>query len=266
MAGYLDSRHHDGVWLVRIENIDPPREMPGADARILSCLQQHGLHWDGLSYQSDSRADHMKARDKLVAVEQAYHCGCSRADLLRQGIRRCLGGCRNGSARARMAVRLRTDQCPTFADPLFGTQGAEPEDFVIWRKDDLPSYQLAVAVNDHLDGVTKVVRGCDLLDSTWQQILIMQHLGFAPPKYLHHPLVSTNDGHKLSKQNKAKEVDIRDPVENIRSCLRILGQRIPQGNDLALILIAAASSWSVNAIPRRQKILLPSHAENHARP
>lgn len=175
IASYLEARTSGGRWLLRIEDIDPPREQPGADAEIQRALEAYGLEWDGpVIYQSRRRDRHDAAVESLLASGRAYACSCSRRDLANapRGPLGIIypGTCRQGCSGPDSAIRVRTtDEPVTFDDRLQGPREqrleSESGDFVIRRRDGLIAYQLAVAVDDALDGITEVVRGIDLLDS-----------------------------------------------------------------------------------------------------
>lgn len=216
VASYLQARSQNGQWLLRIEDIDPPREQPGATEAIIDALQAYGFRWDGdVVFQSESREAHEVALQELLANGWAYPCGCSRRDLA-DAPRGPLGTiypgtCRNGCDTTETAIRVRTvDEPVDFCDRLQGqtTQRLESEsgDFVIRRRDGLIAYQLAVVVDDALQGITEVVRGIDLLDSTPRQIWLQRLLGYPTPAYLHIPVVVHDNGDKLSKLTGAAAI------------------------------------------------------------
>jgi glutamyl-Q tRNA(Asp) synthetase len=192
-ASYLQARRHGGRWLVRIEDIDPPREQPGATERILEALERYGFEWDGpVTYQSRSGSAHEADLARLLEAGQAYPCGCSRADLV-DAPRGPLGTiypgtCRTGCSASETAIRVRTDDSIiSFVDGLQGPQQqrleSESGDFVIWRRDGLVAYHLAVVVDDYKQGVTEIVRGIDLIDSTCRQIWLQGLLAYPTPDY-----------------------------------------------------------------------------------
>ena len=236
LASYLDARAHQGEWLLRIEDVDGPRCISGADQAIRQQLQQCGLQWDGeVVYQSHRSQLYQQALDRLMAQGLVYPCGCTRKEieesqaLLGLNLERHKaavypGTCRNGlhgkTARAwRFNVQkwsaLRGSPWVNWTDRRLGEQTqnvqAEVGDFVLKRADGLWAYQLAVVVDDASQHISHVVRGEDLTDNTARQLLLQEALGFRHPRYLHTPLVLGVNGEKLSKQNAAKALDLRSP-------------------------------------------------------
>ncbi|MDE2418983.1 MAG: tRNA glutamyl-Q(34) synthetase GluQRS [Burkholderiales bacterium] len=226
LASWLDARAHGGQWLVRIEDVDTPRCVPGADQTILQQLAACGLHADAPPvWQSQRTTYYQQALDQLVAQGMAYPCACSRKDieaaLAQSGHRRPRNGelvypgtCREGlHSKAARAWRLRTEsfRSTQWTDRRLGPHqqdvALEVGDFVLQRADGLYAYQLAVVVDDAAQGVTHVVRGEDLADNTARQILLQRALGLPTPHYLHTPLVLGPNGEKLSKQNGAAALD-----------------------------------------------------------
>ncbi len=234
LASWLDARAHSGVWLVRIEDVDTPRCVPGADRLILDQLAACGLHSDEpVVWQSQRGALYQQALNRLITSGQAYPCACSRKDietaLTRQGVVRerhqaavYPGTCRpeRGGLQGRAARAWRflvpTHSTVDWTDQQLGPQtqdvAAEVGDFVLKRADGLWAYQLAVVVDDTDQGITHVVRGADLTDNTPRQILLQRALGLPTPAYRHTPLVLGANGEKLSKQNGALALDLSDPV------------------------------------------------------
>lgn len=249
-ASYLEARSRGGKWLLRIEDIDPPREQPGASDAIIAALADCGFEWDGpVLYQSQSLDAHRGALQQLVADGHAYRCDCSRASLadLPRGPLGPIypGTCRTGCNAEEAAIRVRTNDDPImFDDAVQGrySQRLESEtgDFVICRRDGLIAYQLAVVVDDALQGVTEVVRGMDLLDSTPRQIWLQMLLGYQTPGYAHIPLVLGPDGTKLSKSLGAGAVDTAHPARAVVAALRALRQAPPQGLERAPL----AETWA----------------------
>lgn len=235
VASYLQARVNGGKWLVRVEDIDPPREQPGADKRILRALEAYGFEWDGpVSYQSTFADRHNELVKRLLDLGQAYPCTCSRRDLAgaRRGPHGVIypGTCRNSSAAGDAAIRVRTGNDPIiFIDGLQGEQSqrleSESGDFVIKRRDGLIAYQLAVVADDHEQGITEVVRGIDLLDSTPRHLHLQRLLGFETPAYLHIPVASAADGQKLSKMTGAREIDLKAVRPVLVRALAALGQQ-----------------------------------------
>jgi glutamyl-Q tRNA(Asp) synthetase len=250
VASFLDARHHGLRWLLRIENIDPPREVPGAADDIVRVLEAYGFQWDGpVTWQSDSAAAHEAAVDTLIERGYAYRCGCSRRDLSGEpsgplGII-YPGTCRDGTDAREYAWRVRTTAEPiTFDDELQGRQTHTLEtqsgDFVIRRRDGLFAYQLAVVVDDHLQGVTRIVRGIDLLDSSFRQIWLQRLLGYPTPAYAHIPVAVHPNGDKLSKLTGAPGLEIDAAASNLYRALQALGQ----APDPALRSATADDIWA----------------------
>jgi len=252
-ASWLDARAAGGRWLVRIEDLDAPRSVPGAAERILETLQGLGLRWDGdVSRQSRRTGLY---HDALRALERhTYWCGCSRREvadsslgLAADGAQIYPGTCRAGlaSGRPRRALRvLTTDEPIRFTDRVQGRQeqvlARDVGDFVVYRPENQYTYQLAVVVDDAAQGVTDVVRGADLLDSTARQIHLQRLLGLPRPRYLHVPAAVNAAGEKLSKQTGAAPIGGRD---SLRLALRFLGQ--PETDDLD----QAVRTWNPALIP-----------------
>jgi glutamyl-Q tRNA(Asp) synthetase len=253
VASYVQARVNGGVWLLRVEDIDPPREQPGSDKRIIDALQTYGFEWDGpVTYQSSFAPRHEELVQRLLDDGYAYPCSCSRRDLAgaRRGPLGAIypGTCRNGTRNADVAIRVRTDdEAIRFVDALQGkqTQRLESEsgDFVIKRRDGLIAYQLAVVADDHDQGITEVVRGSDLLDSTPRHIHLQRLLGFTTPGYLHIPVAENSDGQKLSKLTGATEIDLQEVRPVLVCALEALGQRPPE--DLAAAALESIWQWAM---------------------
>lgn len=229
LGSWLFARRAGGTWRVRIEDIDPPRAVPGAAAAQLDALHACGLVPDGeVLRQSTRDGAYRRALDQLLESGLAFECHCSRADLAAHGgIHRA---CANGRRRADPSVRLRLrdDATVAFDDVVLGPQvqdvAREAGDVVLRRADGLWAYQLAVVVDDAWQGVTEVVRGRDLLDSTGRQVLLQRALGLPTPRYAHLPLVLDAAGRKLSKSDAAAPFDPRDPLPALAAAWRALGQ------------------------------------------
>lgn len=238
VASYLQARTQDGQWLLRVEDIDPPREQDGATQRIVRALEAHEFEWDGdIIFQSESRTAHDRAVQALLDAGYAYPCGCSRrqlADAPRGPLGTIYPGtCRDGCDSSETAIRVRTtDETIAFEDALQGRQTSrlEPDsgDFVIRRRDGLIAYQLAVVVDDSIEQVSEVVRGIDLIDSTPRQIWLQRLLGLRTPAYMHIPVVVHSNGDKLSKLTGATEIPLHDPAVTLVSALRALRQDPPR--------------------------------------
>lgn len=258
LGSYLQARALNGQWRVRIEDIDPPREAPGAADRILRQLAHYGLHWDGdIVYQSQRAEAYLDALASLHARELSYYCHCSRARI------QDIGGIYDGHCRLlrlpadNAAIRLRQNApVLSFHDGLLGEIYADPalaaEDFIIRRRDGLFAYNLAVVVDDAALGVTEVVRGGDLIEPTVRQLALYRLLGYKEPAYIHLPLALTPSGAKLSKQNHAPPLPQGDPRPTLNAALVFLNQPVAQGwRDLTLesMLDWAIKHWSLAAIP-----------------
>jgi glutamyl-Q tRNA(Asp) synthetase len=257
LASWLDGRAHGGAWLVRIEDIDTPRCVPGADRTILLQLADCGLLPDEPPvWQSQRLGRYQAALDRLVAAGLAYPCSCTRKDieqaLAAQGHPRERGAelvypgtCRGGLQGAPRAWRLRTGPQPIlWSDRRLGEQQQQVEsevgDFVLKRADGLFAYQLAVVVDDAEQGITDVVRGEDLADNTARQIALQCALGVPTPRYLHTPLVLGANGEKLSKQNGATALDTCDPLAALARAGAVLG--------IEPIPAATADDWLKQAL------------------
>jgi glutamyl-Q tRNA(Asp) synthetase len=261
LASWLDARAAQGRWLVRIEDLDAPRAQPGAADEILRTLEGLGITWDGRAfYQSDRSSVYRHALGKLQ--NQTYWCGCTRREigdsslgLAADGAQIYPGTCRNAIAqnKAPRALRVRTtNQEIRFNDRVQGPQRqvveTEVGDFVLYRADEQFAYQLAVVVDDAEQGVTDVVRGADLLDSTARQIYLQRLLGYPQPRYLHVPAAVNAAGEKLSKQTGAPPINVARRKDELRKALAFLGQ--PETDDLG----AAVKSWNPALIPARRAV------------
>ena len=238
VASYLQAKTLGGKWLLRVEDIDPPRSQAGATDAILAALDRYGFEWDGdVIFQSESREAHEAAINTLLTRDLAYPCGCSRRDL--EGVARgplgtiYPGTCRSGCTAAETAIRVRTTDTPiSFVDALQGlkTMNLEREsgDFVIRRRDDLIAYQLAVVVDDEIEGVTEILRGIDLMDSTPRQVWLQQLLGYKTPKYVHIPVITHPNGDKLSKLTGAAGIPLNGRSGALAAALAALQQSPPE--------------------------------------
>ncbi len=257
LASWLDARAQDGCWLIRIEDVDTPRCIPGADRFMLQQLATLGLLPDEPPiWQSRRGALYAAALERLQQSGQAYPCGCSRKDIAaaagpqpRHGELVYPGTCRKGLAgKPARAWRLLTAGAGMidWQDRRLGAQHqdleAEVGDFVLKRADGLWAYQLAVVVDDADQDITDIVRGADLADNTPRQIWLQRLLGLPRPRYLHTPLVLAADGQKLSKQNGAAALDLSDPLAALRAAALPLGLRL-QAASLADALAEAVQGW-----------------------
>lgn len=263
VASYLEARTRNGAWLVRIEDIDPPREVAGSAGRILADLEWLGMTPDGeVLYQSTRRDAYAGALEGLLRRGMAYWCGCSRSDLPPGGV--YPGTCREGLPRGRKprAIRLRVPERPvSFVDRIQGRIACDlPRtcgDFVIRRADGLPAYQLAVVVDDAFQNVNEIVRGGDLLDSTPRQVHLQRSLDLPTPSYAHVPVALQADGTKLSKRLSSDPVRLRDSAEAVREALRFLGHEPPAG-DLGQVWAWALENWSLQHVPRATGLPSPA--------
>ncbi|WP_300002145.1 tRNA glutamyl-Q(34) synthetase GluQRS [uncultured Cedecea sp.] len=258
LGSYLQARSRQGRWLVRIEDIDPPREIPGAATTILQQLEHYGLYWDGsVLWQSQRHEAYRAALDTLRVAGLSYFCTCTRSRVHQ------MGGIYDGFCRKRnngpenAALRF-IQQHPVmqFTDQLSGTLYADSalarEDFIIHRRDGLFAYNLAVVVDDNHQGVTEIVRGADLIEPTVRQISLYQQFGWQTPSYIHLPLVLNLQGEKLSKQNHAPALPSDDPRPVIVQALRFLNQPVENNwADLSLekLLVNAVDNWSLLRVP-----------------
>lgn len=230
VGSWLCARHANGRWLVRMEDIDPPREVPGSATAILNALPAFGMLADEpVVYQSSRIAAYDAAFEQLKQAGLVFPCWCSRSDLAAAGDIHRDGRCIASPAPDRApAWRIRVpDECIAFIDDLQGPQQQqlrdEVGDFVIRRVEGFYSYQLACVVDDAWQGITQVVRGSDLLDSTPRQIWLQRCLKLPTPSYLHLPLVLDSEGRKLSKSERSREIDPSDPMPALRHALAFLG-------------------------------------------
>ncbi len=271
LGSFLDAKHHQGAWLVRIEDLDTPRCIPGAADAILRTLEEYGLHWDeSVMFQSNRNSAYEDALIQLTSKAAAYPCACTRKEisdsaLTGMGIDGPVypGTCRNGipAGKTARAWRANTDLPGTqtqrieFEDLVLGKQSQDLEkesgDFILKRADGLFAYQLAVVVDDASQGITHVVRGADLLASTPRQIYLQQQLGFPTLLYLHLPVAKNPAGEKLSKQTLAPAIDVSRSPLLLMEALVFLGQTPPK--DLATypnedILNWAITNWDREAI------------------
>ncbi len=260
VGSYLEAKCAGGLWLLRIEDIDPPREIAGSATRIIDDLHRLGLYPDGpVLYQSNRLDAYQEAINRLLGKGLAYPCACSRKDLPETGI--YAGTCRNGIPAGKSPRSIRFCVEPgvcAFDDLLQGLVSDSPADiggdFIIMRADGLFAYQLAVVVDDHFQGVTQVVRGADLLDSTSRQIFLQKALGLVSPVYMHLPVAISPDGKKLSKRNRNDPVKHQEPATAVSQALHFLGQNPPPGLSLNDLWKWALEHWNKKLIPRVRTI------------
>lgn len=272
LASYLQARTRQGVWLLRIEDVDTTRRVPGADDAMLRTLDKFGFEWDStVVWQSRRTALYQQALQQLDADERIFPCTCSRKLLAQTASD--LSGIYPGTCRSNKlpfahehAVRIRVpDIIIHFDDAVMGeyqqSLAAECGDFVIKRRDGLFAYQLAVVVDDALQGVTEVVRGADLLDSAPRQIFLQRCLGYRQPDYLHLPLILDREGRKLSKSEGAAGLNPDRPVKSIHAALSHLGQQPPA--DIAQAGLVdiwqwALENWNIGKIPTGHSVIKSS--------
>ena len=266
LGSCLEARRQGGDWLLRMEDVDEPRCSTAAADGILRDLEALGFAWNGeVLVQSRRKARYAEVLAALKASGDAYPCACSRKDLVAgpvavDGSPRYPGTCRTGLPPGvePRAWRLRTDNIPiVFDDALQGRceQCLERDvgDFVLLRADGYYAYQLAVVVDDADQGITHVVRGADLLDSTPRQIALQQRLDWPVPAYTHLPVAVNAAGEKLSKQTRAPAVDVARPLEVLLAAWRFLGQTMPAPDEWVTIedfWTGALARWSLDQVPR----------------
>ncbi|QFI36449.1 tRNA glutamyl-Q(34) synthetase GluQRS [Moritella marina ATCC 15381] len=265
VGSYLQAKANQGTWLVRIEDLDPPREVAGAAANILTTLEAFGLNSDrDVIYQSQRSRAYQDAIAQLSQQGLTYYCHCTRKQIQAQGTF-YQGQCKHKQLAADNASLRVTTTTPVndFIDELHGriaiNQGLAAEDFIIHRKDGLFAYNLAVVVDDIYQGVTQVVRGADLIEPTGRQLYLFAHFGQPAPSFLHLPLVSNADGSKLSKQNHAPGLDNRNAKALLIDAFKFLA--LPVFSELQDLSIPAllkwgTEHWSVKNLPRQKSIVL----------
>jgi glutamyl-Q tRNA(Asp) synthetase len=262
VASWLDARAAGGEWLVRIEDVDTTRTVPGAADEILATLEAFGLEWDGeVEWQGRRTGLYEAALGRLRDAGHVYRCKCSRKEIADSGLFGLEGAIYPGTCRhldlppgPLLAERMIAPRAPvTFVDAAIGTvsQNVAQDigDFVVKRRDGLFAYQLAVVVDDADQGITDIVRGSDLLWSTPRQILLQRALGYPQPRYRHFPVATNAAGEKLSKQNGAEPIDAAKAPELLRQALAFLGRPVPQDGSPRAILAAAAREFVTQAPP-----------------
>ncbi|OOZ42107.1 tRNA glutamyl-Q(34) synthetase GluQRS [Solemya elarraichensis gill symbiont] len=263
VASYLDARHHHGKWFMRIDDIDQPRQQPGAVESILSTLEQLGFAWDGeVLYQSHRTERYQVLLDELVSRRLVYPCSCSRKEIAataEAGVDGLVypGSCRNGMRKgaAQFSYRIITDdRVIQFNDRIQGnyTQQLNQDigDFILKRADGLFAYQLAIVADDDDQKINSIVRGRDLLVSTPRQIYLQQLLAMETPDYAHVPLVMDDSGNKLSKSDAAHPVYTNRPLETLGLALDFLGQPRVEADTIDSFWQQAISNWSIEQVPK----------------
>lgn len=265
LASFLDARRHGGTWLVRMEDLDLARNLPGAADHILRTLEAYGMHWDGdVVLQSERTEIYRQALESLLDSGHAFRCDCSRKMVAAAG-GIYPGTCRSRhlAASAEHAVRVRVaDQGVGFIDRLQGSfsqnLSSDTGDFIVRRRDGVVAYQLAVVVDDIAQGVTDVVRGADLIDSTPRQIWLYRLLERSPPRYLHIPLIMRTDGEKLSKRLASAPIDPVQAPATLFRALVALEQQPPrelQGAPVSELLGWAIAHWQIERLPATTQLL-----------
>ena len=264
VASYLQAVTHQGEWLVRIEDIDPTREIVGATDSILRSLEAHGFEYPQPVYQSSRLDAYAAITDQLLANGNAYYCSCSRKEIRATALQGKTGmiypgTCRDGadtSTRPATSIRVQTTHdLLKFTDLLQGELHCHPEtdigDFLIRRGDGLVAYQLAVVADDEAQKITEVVRGTDLLEATFMQIWLQHLLNYHQPAYMHFPVATGTDGQKLSKQTNAPEVNNNKPSDNLFETLKWLNQAPEQSLKTAPVKdlwVWAEENWNPSAL------------------
>ncbi len=256
LGSYFQAKANHGKWLVRIEDLDPPREMPGATVAILEALQAYQLYWDDeVIYQSQRHHIYQAQIDAWLENGDAYYCQCTRKQIKQHG-GFYPGTCRDKNL-TQGAIRLKmTKPVARFIDQKHGTieipEQLVNEDFIIKRRDGLFAYNLAVVLDDIDQGVTEVVRGADLIEPTGRQISLYKILGQPEVSYLHLPLAMDENGNKLSKQNHATAIDIDNPKPALLKAMTFLGFDIPEDikvSNIAEILHWGCKNWCLEQLP-----------------
>jgi len=276
VGSLLEARTRGGEWLVRMEDLDPPRVVPGAADDILRALSACGMEWDGAIVRQSTRGDaYHAALHRLREQKRVYPCACSRreiADSAVTGIDGPVypGTCRAGLGPGKPARAWRIDTraaVVAFDDALQGSIAHDVErdfgDFVLRRADDVYAYQLAVVVDDAEQGITDVVRGADLLGSTPRQLYLQQLLGLPRPRYAHLPVAVNAAGEKLSKQTFAAPFDAANPPPALVAALAFLGQQPPPGLARATVRELwdwALKNWNLSRVPRTRAVPMPAQA------
>jgi glutamyl-Q tRNA(Asp) synthetase len=272
VGSYLQAKSCGGEWLLRIEDIDPPREVPGATDDILQTLEAFGLYWDSTPmYQSERSEVYLEALDKLHKTGLTYHCSCSRKDIAaitKHNNETTIypATCRSGTRqnKTQYSIRINTERTSIeFTDQVQGDIEINLEkdvgDFVIRRADGYFAYQLAVIVDDAAQGITEIVRGCDLLELTPGQIYLQRLLDISTPDFIHLPIAVNGAGQKLSKQTYAPALDSTNPVPALYQVLRFLGQQAPPElaqSSLSEFWDWAIENWDVKKASGKQHLVI----------
>ncbi|MCW8910814.1 MAG: tRNA glutamyl-Q(34) synthetase GluQRS [Gammaproteobacteria bacterium] len=274
VASYCQARRMQGDWLVRIEDVDETRTVPGSADDILRTLDNYGFEWDDeVLYQTHRKPAYEEALQQLLSSDLIYRCICSRKDLQEQAKQGELGFIYPGFCASKhypentqSALRIRTqDQLIEFEDQIMGLYGQNLKqqlgDFIVRRRDGLFAYQLAVVVDDECQQITEIIRGSDLLDSTPRQIYLQQQLNFSTPAYAHLPIAINQQGDKLSKQTGALAIHANTSVTSLVRAMDFLGQCPESGlkkASLSTFWQWAMEYWDIGMVPDTQKILYTS--------
>ncbi|MBQ0724467.1 MAG: tRNA glutamyl-Q(34) synthetase GluQRS [Cycloclasticus sp.] len=272
VASFLQARASGGKWLIRIDDLDPFRCRPAYATQILKTLEQYGLIWDeSVLYQSTRQSAYKIALDKLGSMNYLYPCSCSRKDLIDRGVKHgvydqyCLQHKPDINQPHAIRIRLSNDIIE-FSDTVQGTLQYPVKqntgDFVIFRKDQVFAYHLAVVLDDDEQGITHVLRGHDLIDSTAQQLFLQQLLGIKPPIYAHIPVISDAQGIKLSKQTYAEDISLSPVRDTLISTLAYLNLKPPAelfSCHLSDILDWGVEHWSNDLIKRQDAIIMQTY-------
>ncbi len=260
VASYLDARKHNGLWLVRIDDLDQPRVSKQAEDSILRSLQSHGLNWDGsISRQQDNWHLYREALDRLEDACNVFYCTCSRNQVDRQiG---CVGSCSVNTTRPNQAHSLRMhvdldniELCDRIQGSMSPYKPTQARNIALWRRDGIPSYPLSVVVDDKNDGVSDVVRGSDLIENSFQQAYIARSLDLPAPRYAHVPVLTERSGNKLSKRDLATSIDDRCAKYNLIWSMQLLGMEPPQRLSLAELLEWGVKAWNIDSVPKQDHL------------
>ncbi len=265
VGSYLQAKTNNGDWLMRMEDVDITRKVDGADSEILRTLEAFGFEWQGEVVYQSKRADYyQQALEELIGQSLVFPCVCSRKQLAVTGSGIYPGNCRSHKLPERNEHALRLlakDETITFDDAVMGrqTQNIKQQcgDFIIKRRDGLFAYQLAVVVDDAMQGINEIVRGADLLDSTARQIYLQQILNYPTPNYCHLPLAVDHSGNKISKSEAAAKVDTGNMKQQLIKALDFLGQQPPaelQAATLENIWHWSINHWQLNAVPKKNQL------------
>ena len=266
LASFLEARSQQGQWLLRIEDLDPPREQPGATQAILQSLQAHGLHWDGdVIFQSQQSQRYENLIQQLLSDNKAFYCDCSRQQLKPlQGFYSAACQSKSFADTRNKAIRFKSLNLDMhFDDTIQGRQLSEPipegsvNDFVIKRRDGLYAYMLAVVIDDIEQNISHIVRGSDILPSTFKQLELYQCFEHKAPHYTHLPVITGENGQKLSKQNLAPAIKNEDARQNLLNCLKLLRQPLPENasqQSITQLLAHATKHWDIKRIAAKLDI------------